>query len=220
MHRNISLPEQLTPLINTAELNIIDLQCIRDDRILFEQLNFTAKSGELIQIEGHNGSGKTSLLRILCGLTLATEGQVLWNNTDILDDRANYWTHLNYIGHTTGVKSELTPLENLTVARALSAHPTDISLDEALARVGLYGFEDVPSRTLSAGQKRRVALARLLINDAPLWILDEPFTALDKHAIKMLETLFDAHAQRGGLALLTSHHTIKCDYARILKLTD
>ena len=199
-------------------LNIKHLQCIRDDRVLFDDLNFSLDSGHLIQIEGRNGSGKTSLLRILCGLTLPTEGTVYWNNEDIQETQSSYWASLAYIGHHPAVKAELTPLENLAMARALSIKPNSISLLEALDKVGLYGFEDVPARTLSAGQQRRVALARLLVNEAKLWILDEPFTALDKAAIRMIETLLDEHARQGGMAVLTSHHTVNCVHASILKL--
>jgi len=200
-------------------LKIKNLQCIRDDRILFDDLNFSLDSGHLLQIEGRNGSGKTSLLRILCGLTLPTEGRVYWNNEDIEETQSSYWASLAYIGHHPGVKAELTPLENLAMAQALSIKPNSISLVEALDKVGLYGFEDVPARTLSAGQQRRVALARLLVNEAKLWILDEPFTALDKAAIRMIETLLDEHARQGGMAVLTSHHTVNCVHASILKLS-
>ncbi len=200
-------------------LAVEGLQCIRDDRILFEDLNFTLSEGQLLQIEGHNGSGKTSLLRILCGLTLPTEGAVYWKNQDVQEIQSRYWATLTYIGHAHGIKAELTPLENLAMARALATTPTSVDFDDALAQVGLYGFEDVPTRTLSAGQQRRVALARLLVNEAELWILDEPFTALDKAAIRMIEELLDVHAKKGGMAVLTSHHTVNCTYATSLKLS-
>ncbi|MCK5718416.1 MAG: cytochrome c biogenesis heme-transporting ATPase CcmA, partial [Thiomargarita sp.] len=198
---------------SAGKLAVKALQCIRDDRVLFDNLNFDLSSGKLLQIEGRNGSGKTSLLRILCGLSLATEGTVYWQEQDIQDSQSSYWSDLNYIGHSPGIKADLTPLENLTLSRALATKANPISLLDALDQVGLYGFEDVPTRTLSAGQQRRVALARLLINDTPLWILDEPFTALDKSAIKMVETWLDDHAKRGGIAILTSHHVVNCQYA-------
>jgi len=212
-----------TPILNQLQcprcvLTAENLQCIRDDRILFENLNFSLGAGELLQIEGRNGSGKTSLLRILCGLTLPTEGKILWNNEDIDELRGDYWANLTYIGHHPGIKGELTPIENLEMAQALGSNPTHIDYETALSEFGLYGFEDVPTRTLSAGQQRRVALARLLIDEAQLWILDEPFTALDKMAIRRLEQLFDDHAKRGGMAILTSHHTINCEYASCLKI--
>ncbi|EDN66925.1 Cytochrome c biogenesis ATP-binding export protein ccmA [Beggiatoa sp. PS] len=204
---------------SNCSLIIESLQCIRDDRVLFNDLNFTLKAGQLLQIEGRNGSGKTSLLRILCGLTLPTEGIVYWQNQDIQEIQSSYWATLAYLGHANGVKAELTPLENLAMARALAAASTAVDLANALEQVGLYGFEDVPTRTLSAGQQRRVALARLLVTSAPLWILDEPFTALDKAAIVMIEGWIDAHVKRGGMVILTSHHTVNCQNAIFLQLS-
>jgi len=195
-----------------------NLQCIRDDRILFENLNFNLSAGQILQVEGSNGSGKTSLLRILCGLTLPTEGTVYWENQDIQDFKSDYWAELTYIGHLPGVKADLTPLENLAIAKALSAESTTLSLENALKKVGLYGFEEVLSRTLSAGQQRRVALAKLLINKTKLWILDEPFTALDKSAVTMVENLIDEHAKNGGIAVLTSHHEVNCGNGKMLKI--
>ena len=206
-------PTNSQPKHSPPELVVKHLQCIRDDRVLFDNLNFSLSPGQLLQIEGHNGSGKTSLLRILCGLTDPTSGTVYWKKQDIQKINTNYWATLAYIGHLNGIKAELTPLENLAMARALATTPTSIDMNEALDKVGLYGFEDVPARTLSAGQQRRVALARLLVNEAQLWILDEPFTALDKSAISMVEELLDAHALQGGMAILTSHHTINCLHA-------
>jgi len=208
-----------TPLPSIHDALVVNaLQCIRDDRILFEQLHFTLSSGELLQIEGRNGSGKTSLLRILCGLTLASEGQVLWRTVNIEEDGAAYWAELAYVGHAAGVKGDLTPLENLAIAQALSAQTTGLTAMAALDALGLYGYEDVPTRTLSAGQQRRVALARLLVCQATLWILDEPFTALDKGAIQFVEELLTTHTARGGLAIVTSHHPVQCVHKRVLQL--
>ena len=214
----MSEPPLIAPETLATRLKIVGLQCIRDDRILFDQLNFSVSKGQLLQIEGANGTGKTSLLRILCGLTLPTEGTVLWDDCDIESIKAQYWENLIYIGHSNGIKGDLTPLENLAMARALGSHPTEISLEDALEYVGLRGFEDGATRTLSAGQQRRVALARLLITKAQLWILDEPFTALDKKAIVHIEDLLDTHAHQGGMAVLTSHHTVNCRHARIHQL--
>lgn len=202
----------------TGQLVAQHLQCIRDDRVLFTDLNFSLTNGQLLQVEGPNGSGKTSLLRILCGLALPAEGTVLWNGHDIRVQSADYWANLAYIGHAPGIKADLTPLENLAMARTLAAAATTVSLTAALAHVGLDGFEDVPTRTLSAGQQRRVAMARLLVNSLPLWILDEPFTALDQNAIVMIENLLATHAQRGGMAIFTSHHALKAVQADILHL--
>ena len=201
-------------------LSVHNLSCVRDDRILFDKLNFNLEVGQVLQIEGRNGCGKTSLLRILCGLLLAEDGDVRWQGEKIEDVRGEYQSELNYIGHAHGVKAELTPIENLNIGRALSLYPTDISVDDALAQVGLRGFEDVLSATLSAGQRRRVALARLLTVKSRLWILDEPFTALDRVGIKNVEAMLDKHAKAGGIAVLTSHHTVICDHARIIQLDE
>jgi len=208
----------MSNISQTYNLEVKKLQCIRDDRVLFDNLNFSLSTGQLLQIEGHNGSGKTSLLRILCGLTLPTEGSIYWNSEEVQLVQEEYWAKLSYIGHHPGIKGDLTPLENLAMAQSLSRKPIDIDLIDALDQVGLYGFEDVPTRTLSAGQQRRVALARLLICETVLWILDEPFTALDKAAIAMIETWLDKHAEQGGMAILTSHHTVNCNYATSLRI--
>ncbi len=199
-------------------LSACNLSCIRDDRLLFEDLNFQLKAGDLLQIEGHNGSGKTSLLRILCGLSLAESGEVRWQGENIEENRSDYYAALSYVGHFHGVKGELTPLENLRVAQSLSAKPRAVDLDEVLATIGLRGFEDAPSRALSAGQRRRVGLARLLLNDSPVWILDEPFTSLDKAGIAMVEDLLHAHADKGGIAVLTSHHPLRSEQLQRVRL--
>ncbi|MCW9023137.1 MAG: cytochrome c biogenesis heme-transporting ATPase CcmA [Gammaproteobacteria bacterium] len=189
-------------------LEVQSLSCTREDRDLFSGLSFTLTPGHALQIEGPNGSGKTTILRLLCGLRLPDEGDILWNGQSIFEDRAEYLSNLAYIGHAHGVKGELTPLENLQVSQAMSAVESPISADEALEKLGLFGFEDAPSRTLSAGQRRRVALARLMLNPVPLWILDEPFTAIDIHGQKQIENMITEHVLRGGMAILTSHHPL------------
>lgn len=201
-------------------LRVENLQCIRDDRILFENLSFSLMNGQLLQVEGPNGSGKTTLLRVLCGLTLPTAGTVFWQEQDIQLLKSDYRTHLAYVGHTGGLKADLTPLENLAIAQALSAYPTSSDLGSALKQVGLYGFEDVLTRTLSAGQQRRLAMARLLVTQAPLWILDEPLTALDKNAILLIEQLINTHVHEGGTVIVTSHQPIRCPTAISLHLGD
>ncbi|HEB56716.1 MAG TPA: cytochrome c biogenesis heme-transporting ATPase CcmA [Gammaproteobacteria bacterium] len=189
-------------------LEVRNLSCTREDRTLFSGLSFHLTPGHAIQIEGPNGSGKTTLLRMLCGLRLTDEGEIYWNGCDINEERGAFLSNLSYIGHAHGVKGELTPLENLRVSRAMAAQSNRLSLDDALEKVGLFGFEDVPSRTLSAGQRRRVALARLLINPVPLWILDEPFTAIDIQGQKQIENMITEHVLDGGMAILTSHHPL------------
>ncbi|MEZ5541592.1 MAG: cytochrome c biogenesis heme-transporting ATPase CcmA [Pseudomonadota bacterium] len=194
-----------------------ELECIRDDRTLFRDLDFRLEAGEALLLEGRNGSGKTSLLRILCGIRLPDAGMITWCGTDIARLGADYHQHTAYVGHRDGIKLDLTPLENLAMARALG-RPSDMTLSAALARVDLYGFEDVPTRNLSAGQQRRLALARLLVTDATLWILDEPFTSLDVHGIQVIEELLDAHTQAGGMIAVTSHHAVNLQRARVHRI--
>ena len=186
----------------------VDLECVRDDRTLFSGLHFSVSAGQALVLEGQNGSGKTSLLRILCGIRLPEAGKVLWAGADIFDLGPEFHEHIAYMGHKDGNKLDLTPQENLRMARGLGKAREDLSIEDALDQVGLYGFEDVPTRNLSAGQQRRLAIARLLVTEARLWILDEPFTSLDRQGIEIVEGLFDRHLARGGLAAMTTHHRI------------
>ena len=192
---------------DTILLEASQLECIRDDRTLFSDLGFRLAPGEALILEGRNGSGKTSLLRILCGIRLPDTGTISWRGADIQRLGADYHQHIAYVGHRDGMKLDLTPRENLAMARALG-RPNDIRLETALEQVDLYGFEDVLTRHLSAGQQRRLALARLLVTDTTLWILDEPFTSLDVHGIAVIEELLEAHTRRGGILAVTSHHAV------------
>jgi len=184
------------------------LFCERDDRVLFDQLSFDVSAGDVVQIEGQNGSGKTTLLRILGALSRHYEGEIYWKGESIHDDSLAYRNDLLYLGHQPGVKAVLTPEENLRWFMAL--HPSlDVGqIRHALSEVGLRGFEDVPCHMLSAGQNRRVGLARLYLSQALLWILDEPFTAIDKQGVAAQEALLLAHAERGGAVILTTHHEL------------
>jgi heme exporter protein A len=199
-------------------LSCRDLSCIRDDRILFEQLDFDIEQGQALQIEGRNGSGKTSLLRILCGLALAETGTIYWQGQDTESQASDYRAAMTYVGHLAGIKGELSAEENLLIHYNLSLKPRDIDVLSALEQLGLRGFEDLPTRMLSAGQKRRVALARLLIADTPLWILDEPFTALDKDGVLFVEEMLQNHAKAGGIAVLTSHNPFQSPHVQRLQL--
>ena len=199
------------------QLQASGLECTRDDRVLFSQLDFALHNGEALLLEGRNGSGKTSLLRILCGIRLPDEGEIRWNGTDINRLGPDYHVHTSYVGHRDGNKLDLTPLENLAMARALG-RASDITLQQALEKVELYGFEDVPTRNLSAGQQRRLALARLLVTDAELWILDEPFTSLDVHGIELIEQLLAQHTAAGGMLAVTSHHVVNLDGSRVQRI--
>ena len=208
----------LAPVANpaTAQLDAIDLCCVRDQRVLFKDLTFHLTSGSCLQIEGFNGAGKTSLLRILCGLLSPQKGMIYWRGEDIRQTHLDFHNELLYIGHTAGLKDELTPLQNLRFYGALHSY-THI-FDVALEAVGLMGYEDIPVRSLSAGQKRRVTLARLWLSDAPLWILDEPLTAIDSTGISNLEQRLEQHCARGGCLLLTSHQTLTLPTLQRLRL--
>lgn len=189
-------------------LAVENLYCERDDRVLFENVNFTLEEGEILQIEGQNGSGKTTLLRILCGLSSHFEGTVFWHGQDIGRVSSLLYQSLLYVGHHSGVKAALTAEENLKWMQQLQPVLDKGSISLALEKVGLYGYEDVPCHSLSAGQQRRVGLARLYMSNAPLWILDEPFTALDKQGVAEKEALIASHAVDGGGVVLTTHHDI------------
>lgn len=186
------------------------LRCVRDHRVLFDHLDLTLEPGSVLHLEGANGAGKTSLLRVLCGLLPATAGEVLWRGHSIRQRRAEYHAELLYLGHSPGLKLDLTALENLRFLAALGDREIDGDPDagRALAALGLTGFEDLPVRRLSAGQRRRVALARLWLSGRPLWLLDEPLTALDSAAGERLQARIRRHAETGGAVLLTSHQPL------------
>jgi heme exporter protein A len=189
-------------------LSTHDLACSRGYRDLFAGLNVGVQPGEILRVEGRNGSGKTSLLRILAGLAQPVCGDVLWHGIRIQQPDAEYFQNLLYIGHKPGIKFELSAIENLCLSRALFGSRSENGIEEALYQIGLYGFEDMPAAMLSAGQKRRVALAQLYLTRAPLWILDEPYTSLDVAAVALLEQLFRLHVQAGGMLIMTSHQPV------------
>lgn len=200
-------------------LEVKNLTAIRGERILFESLSFKINVGELVQIEGRNGTGKTTLLRILAGLGESECGEVFWRQSKIQSDRESYHHDLLFLGHQTGIKRELTPLENLHFYLAVHQQKLEESaLFQALAKVGLAGREDVPVLQLSAGQQRRVALARLWLSKKMLWILDEPLTAIDKQGVKTLEALFINHTQQGGIVILTTHQNMFADHPMLRKI--
>jgi heme exporter protein A len=192
-------------------LEVSQLYCERDDRVLFSNLAFTLTTGEIVQIEGQNGSGKTTLLRILSGLSRNYEGEIRWRGQPVEEVRELFCRDMLYFGHQAGVKAMLTPEENLRWYAALQPNLDADAITSALAMVGLRGYEDVPCHSLSAGQNRRVSLARLYLSRAPLWILDEPFTAIDKQGIAAKEQLLREHADRGGSVILTTHHELGID---------
>ncbi|WP_442964007.1 cytochrome c biogenesis heme-transporting ATPase CcmA [Pseudomonas sp. MM211] len=184
------------------------LSCERDWRLLFENLDIQLDAGQMLQVSGPNGSGKTSLLRVLAGLRQPTSGQIRLKGQPLASRSGDLASDLLWIGHAAGIKGLLSAEENLAWLCALHRPASREQIWQALEAVGLRGFEDVPCHTLSAGQQRRVALARLYLDGPPLWILDEPFTALDKYAVSQLEEHLAAHCQQGGLVILTTHHTL------------
>lgn len=195
-------------VVTRAFLQTVALACERDWRMLFENLELRVHPGEMLQVVGPNGSGKTSLLRLLTGLMQPSTGEILLQGKTLASQREVLARNLLWIGHAAGIKGLLTAEENLRWLCALQCPVPREAIWQALAAVGLRGFEDVPCHTLSAGQQRRVALARLHLEAPPLWILDEPFTALDKHAVAELEAHLARHCEQGGMVVLTTHHQL------------
>jgi heme exporter protein A len=186
-----------------------NLECVRGERRLFAGLGFRLEAGELLYLQGRNGAGKTSLLRMLIGLLPPENGEIRWHGEAIAQAGEAFRAELCYLGHLNAIKEDLTPLENLLSA----AHLAGIALSEddaidALEQVGLAGREDLACKYLSQGQKRRVALARLVVDRRPLWILDEPFVALDVAAVDWLAGIISGHLQRGGMAVMTTHQLV------------
>ncbi|WP_435102797.1 cytochrome c biogenesis heme-transporting ATPase CcmA [Arhodomonas sp. AD133] len=191
-------------------LEATDLIISRGERLLIDELDVRVNAGEVLHVTGPNGSGKTTLLRTLAGLTLPEEGTVCWHGENIRRDGGTFRAALLWVGHQPGIKLELTPTENLRVFAHLHGSPS-LAPEEALTRIGLGERLTLPCRHLSAGQRRRVALARLLCEPAEAWILDEPFTALDRSAVAALEARLAEHAGAGGITVLTSHQPVQLD---------
>lgn len=190
-------------------LKVSNLACSRGGRTLFSGLEFTVSEGGWVFLKGGNGAGKTSLLRILCGLSHADAGEMQWNGTQVGEIGDAFRNELFYLGHANALQEALTVQENLAFYAALGGHASDAATTgAALARLGVRACQGRLVRHLSQGQKRRVALSRLLMTSARLWILDEPFVALDAQAILALSDIIAAHLQRGGMAILTSHQAV------------
>ena len=200
-------------------LTASNLSCTRGDRPLFTGIDVAIEPGQWLHVRGANGSGKTSLLRLLAGLSQPAVGEIRWDGRAVADDAQAFRTDLLFLGHHAAVKEELTALENLQLASELDgAQLARNEAIEALRRFGLQGREDLPVRFLSAGQKRRVLLARLVTRKARLWILDEPFTALDTRAVQLLASLIGEHVGGGGMAVVTSHQAIPVEGGKGLDL--
>lgn len=196
------------PFSPDSRLECRDLACVRGDNLLFENFSLDVGAGEVCQVHGANGAGKTSLMRIICGLATPERGEVRWCGEPIDHHVESFRSRLSYVGHLNGVKAELSPIENLDAARSISPTRRDVTTTTALDRAGLAGYEDIPCRFLSAGQKRRVAIARLLMSGAQLWVLDEPATALDADGVTDFQRLLETHAANGGMVVITSHQPL------------
>lgn len=201
----------------SALLETRNLGCIRNDRELFGNLDIALSPGQMLVVEGPNGCGKTSLLRILTGLRLADHGEILWRGEPIDRLAGDYYEQVSYVGHHDGVKAELSCLENLRLARAMGI-PSDRDLDDVLDQVQLFRYGDSEAGSLSAGQKRRLALARLLATESMLWVLDEPFTSLDRDSMALFSGLFEQQLQRDGIIVMTSHHEIVLPAVQLIRL--
>ena len=192
---------------------------MRGDRRLFSGLDFAVSPGTFVQLTGPNGSGKTSLLRILCGLLAPAEGEITFEGANIRSLGEEYFTSVTYLGHRHGVKDELSAVENLRISNALNG--IAISIDQAraaLEKLGLAGRESLPARLLSEGQRRRVALARLLVCNTKLWLLDEVMTSLDKGAVALVRSLIENHLTSGGIAVVATHQELELSAGKTRRL--
>jgi heme exporter protein A len=191
-------------------LEISNLACSRGDHLLFSGLNFSLSVGELLQVQGANGSGKTSLLRTLCGFMMPMAGEIRWRGQNIREFGEAFYAEMIYLGHLNAVKDELNALENLRISAGLAGCKVDDKrVIAAIRRLGLRGRESLPLKVLSQGQRRRVALARLLLSDASLWILDEPLTALDVGAVGLMQELIGEHLVNNGMVIYTTHQPLE-----------
>jgi heme exporter protein A len=190
-------------------LEVSNLACSRGDHRLFSGLNFHLGLGQIMQVQGANGSGKTSLLRTLCGFLMPDEGGIFWRGEKIRELAEDYHNEILYLGHLNAIKDELSALENLLISAGLSGEKLEKKeAVDALRRMGLRGREMLPTKVLSQGQRRRVALARLLVSDAKLWILDEPLTALDVGAVALIQELIAEHLAQQGMVIFTTHQPL------------
>ena len=191
-------------------LEISNLACSRGDHLLFSDLNFSLSVGELLQVQGANGSGKTSLLRTLCGFMMPVAGEIRWRGQNIRELGDAFYAEMIYLGHLNAIKDELNALENLRISAGLAGCKVDDKqVIAALRRLGLRGRETLPVKVLSQGQRRRVALARLLLSNASLWILDEPLTALDVGAVGLMQELIGEHLENNGMVIYTTHQPLE-----------
>ena len=201
-----------------ALVSVSRLAFERDDARLFQNVSFDVQAGDILQLEGPNGSGKTTIFRLLTGTLHPCEGEIRYRGTPIRECGDEYLSNVLYLAHQPAVKRVLTPEENLRFGFT-SGRWSRQQIAEVLVRVGLAGYEDVPCYTLSAGQHRRVGLARLLLSDSPVWYLDEPYTAIDKQGVAFLEQCMLEHSRKGGAVILSTHQDIAIESVRKYRLT-
>lgn len=200
-------------------LELINLDCVRGGRPLFRNLNVSVPEGTLLQVEGANGSGKTSMLRIVCGLLSPENGEVRWNGANIKSLGEEYSQTLAYLGHRNGIKEELTPLENLKISNSVAGNTLKTEdAQAALKLLGLKSRQNLPVRYLSEGQRRRAALARIITGDAKLWVLDEVLAALDTAAVGVVRTILERHLAEGGTAIVATHHDLQMSAGSLQRL--
>ena len=189
--------------------SVSNLSCSRGDKRLFSGVSFALQPGQWLHLEGDNGVGKTSLLRVACGLSALEQGEIQWQGQPVSQNSDEFRANLAYLGHQLALKEDLTPLENLRADAAIAGRALSLAdAKSALVQLGLKGREHLPVRVLSQGQKRRTALARLWVSSAKLWILDEPFVALDNAAQNVLSEVINSHLSKQGMVLLTSHQAV------------
>jgi len=193
-------------------LEVSNLACVRGDNQLFEGLSFALSEGEVLYVHGPNGSGKTTLLRAICGLVVPEVGEISWDGEETRKLAEDYREHISYFGHLNGLKDELTALENLALSASLAGvEVTEEQISSVLAKLGVEVCQELPTSVLSQGQKKRTALARFIINNSKLWILDEPFTALDVAAVAVVQDVITHHVQQGGMVVLTTHQEVELE---------
>ena len=191
-------------------LAVSDLSCVKGQRALFSGISFLVQPGEMLHVQGPNGSGKTSLLRMLCGLNAPEQGEILWRNRSLREEGSTFFASVAYLGHQNAIKDELSAVENLRIAAAIAGQQvSDAEACKGLEVMGLAGKEDLQTKVLSQGQRRRVALTRLLVSKSSLWLLDEPLAALDAVGVALVEKMLDKHLMQGGMAVVTTHQPLK-----------
>ncbi|RLA08926.1 MAG: heme ABC transporter ATP-binding protein CcmA [Gammaproteobacteria bacterium] len=203
------------------QLEVKNLSCIRSDKLLFKNLSFVVRNYNLLEITGKNGSGKTSLLKILSALRLPDEGEIIFNGQNINTMTYEYYSYVSFLGHHNAIKNDLTAIENLSISCALSSSvdkENDKDINSVLTKVELLYHKDDLVGTFSAGMKRRLSIAKLLLLKNPLWILDEPYTSVDLSGIDLIESFITSHLKQGGAVVMTSHHPLKIDKKYIKNL--